>query len=70
MGYSSFRKKGLLVGSGPVESANRTVIQKRMKLSGQRWTIDGVQNILDLRIAHLNGIWDKIIQLIDGKLVA
>lgn len=70
MQYGSFRKKGLLVGSGPIESANRTVIQKRMKLSGQRWTIEGGQNILDLRIAHLNGNWNKIIQLIDGKLAA
>jgi len=70
MQYGSFKKRGLLVGSGPIESANRTVIQKRMKLSGQRWTMEGAQNILDLRITHLNGNWDKIIQLVDGKLVA
>lgn len=70
MRYGSFRKKGLLVGSGPIESANRTVIQKRMKLSGQRWTIEGAQDILDLRITYLNGNWDKVIQLIDGKLAA
>ncbi|GHT46832.1 hypothetical protein AGMMS49965_24630 [Bacteroidia bacterium] len=36
MRYGTFRKRGLLIGSGPIESANRTVIQHRLKLSGQR----------------------------------
>ncbi|MEM6964434.1 MAG: hypothetical protein AAF573_06690 [Bacteroidota bacterium] len=38
MRYGTFKSKGLLVGSGPIEAAHRTVIQKRLKLSGQRWT--------------------------------
>jgi hypothetical protein len=28
--------RGLLIGSGPIESAHRNVIQQRMKLAGQR----------------------------------
>jgi len=63
-------KQGYLVGSEPIESANRTVIQKRMKLSGQRWTKEGAQKILDLRIAYLNNKWDKVIQSVNGKLAA
>ncbi|MEO8764779.1 MAG: hypothetical protein ABI416_10850 [Ginsengibacter sp.] len=35
-----------IIGSGAIESAHRTVIQKRMKLSGQRWSKCGAQNIL------------------------
>ena len=30
-----------LIGSGAIESAHRTVIQKRMKQSGQRWSKRG-----------------------------
>lgn len=70
MKYGTFKKKGYLVGSGPIESANRTVVQKRMKLSGQRWTKDGAQKILDLRIINLNDNWDKVIDSVNGKLVA
>jgi len=31
------------VWSRPVKSANRNVIQKRLKLSGQRWTEQGAR---------------------------
>ena len=51
--YGKFIKDGLLIGSGAIESANRDVIQKRMKLSGQRWTIQGAKQMLNLRIYRL-----------------
>lgn len=70
MRYGTFKAKGLLVGSGPIEAAHRTVIQKRLKLSGQRWTIQGAQNILDLRATNLSGHWNKVVQLVDGKMAA
>jgi len=41
MDYKNYREKGLLIGSGPMEAAHRHVVQCRMKLSGQRWTIAG-----------------------------
>jgi hypothetical protein len=47
--YGTYRKKGYLVGSGPIESANRNVIQKRLRLSGQRWTEQGAQHMACLR---------------------
>lgn len=47
--YGTYKKKGYLVGSGPIESAHRNVIQKRLKLSGQRWTEKGARNIASLR---------------------
>lgn len=62
--YGTYKKNGWLVGSGPIESAHRTVIQKRLKVSGQRWTIPGAQKILNLRIAHKNNNWSKVIQLV------
>lgn len=70
MRYGTFKQQGYLVGSGAIESAHRTVVQKRMKLSGQRWTKAGAQKILDLRMAYLNKQWHKVIQSVNGKLAA
>jgi hypothetical protein len=39
MDYRRYRHNGWLIGSGPIEAAHRTVVQQRLKLSGQRWTI-------------------------------
>lgn len=54
---------GIMV-SGAIESTHRTVIQKRMKQSGQRWTIKGAQNMLNLRVLQMKGQWGKVAQLI------
>lgn len=62
--YGTYKKKGWLVGSGPIESAHRTVIQKRLKQSGQRWTIRGGQQILNLRVEYKNENWQQVLKLI------
>mgnify|MGYP006286956567 FL=1 len=67
MTYKTFKEQGLLIGSGPIESAHRTVVQRRLKLSGQRWTLEGAQNIVNLRVANMSGYWDKVINLIDAR---
>ena len=64
MMYRTFKEKGMLIGSGPIESAHRVVIQKRMKQSGQRWTIIGGQQVANLRVAHINNQWDNVVDLI------
>ena len=53
-----------LIGSGAIESAHRTVIQKRMKRSAQRWTKKKAQNMLALRCTRMSGEWNKVVQLI------
>lgn len=62
--YGRFKEAGLLVGSGPIESAHRDVIQKRMKLSGQRWTIRGGQQIANLRTTYKSKKWGRVLNLI------
>ena len=52
-----------LVGSGAIESAHRTVVQKRMKLSGERWSKKSAGHLLDLRVIYMNHQWDKVIHL-------
>lgn len=62
MAYNRFRARGLQIGSGPMEAAHRTVVQCRMKRSGQRWTDDGAQAMLNLRVALKSGRWALITQ--------
>lgn len=60
MDYPQYLKRGLLIGSGAIESAHRTVIQRRMKLSGQRWSERGAKNMLHLRVLNMSGHWDRV----------
>lgn len=65
MDYKKYQQIGCgIIGSGAIESAHRIVIQKRMKQSGQRWSSDGVQNMLNLRVTHENEKWQNIINLV------
>jgi hypothetical protein len=64
MNYPAYKKIGAgIIGSGAIESAHRTVVQKRMKQSGQRWGKQGAQNMLNLRVVNKNKQWAKIVQL-------
>lgn len=62
MQYKLFRDKGLLIGSGAIESAHR-VYQGRFKLSGQHWTKNGLQKTIQLKSAFESNQWDKVIQI-------
>jgi hypothetical protein len=64
MRYSAYIKKGLLIGSGAIESAHRNVLQQRMKLSGQHWTKKGFQQISNLRVAYKSNNSNRISQLV------
>jgi hypothetical protein len=52
MRYASFRRQGLPVGSGIVESAHRHVLQVRMKRAGQRWALMRARRMARLRAAY------------------
>jgi hypothetical protein len=64
MKYETFMKKGYLIGSGAIESAHRSVIQQRLKMSGQRWSIQGAQKIANLRAYRKSNRWNELIQQI------
>ncbi len=64
MDYPKYIKSGLLIGSGAIESAHRTVLQKRMKQSGQRWSKKGLEKMISLRVLNMSGYWNKIRDLI------
>jgi hypothetical protein len=62
MRYGSYRRQGLLIGSGPIESAHRNVIQQRLKLAGQRWSQQGAQAVANLRVVHKSGHWPALVK--------
>lgn len=55
--YEEYIKKGYFIGSGAIESANKVVMQRRMKQSGMRWSVKGAQPILTLRAKKESGLW-------------
>jgi hypothetical protein len=65
MDYKTYRERNLLIGSGAIESAHRTVVQKRCKRSGQRWTQLGAQRVLNLRVCWMSERWDIVRQHIE-----
>jgi len=65
MKYKQYKTIGCgIIGSGAIESAHRTVIQKRMKQAGQRWSTKGATNMLRLRIISMNKQWAKVIDVL------
>jgi hypothetical protein len=60
MDYPTYRAKGWSIGSGPIESACKTVIGKRMKNGGMRWGGDGADEMCHLRALFSSGEdqWD------------
>jgi Uncharacterised protein family (UPF0236) len=59
MQYKTFKEKGLLIGSGAIESAHR-VYQQRFKLSGQHWTKKGLQETIQLKSVSESKLWNKV----------
>jgi len=64
MQYKTYLEKGYLIGSGAIEAAHRNVVQQRLKLSGQRWSATGAQQIVNLRACKKSSQWNTVINLI------
>jgi hypothetical protein len=59
MRYNEYVEKGYHIGSGTVESACKHVVGQRLKQAGMRWSVEGADAILQLRILRKNGEWHK-----------
>jgi hypothetical protein len=57
--YDAYRKRGLPIGSGEVESAHRSIPQKRLKLPGACWHPDSINPMLALRVLRANDWWHE-----------
>ena len=66
MQYKTYRDAGLLIGSGPIEAAHRSVIQQRMKRSGQKWSVPGAQAIANLRCYRCSKAWEMVEKVVEA----
>jgi hypothetical protein len=57
--YPRFQQGGWPIGSGMVESANKAVVQARLKGSGMHWSPAHVNPMLALRTAVCNERWSE-----------
>lgn len=60
MDYVGYRRHGLDIGSGVTEAACKTVFTQRFKQSGMKWSWEGGQVIVELRVICLSGIWAQV----------
>ena len=60
MQYPEFRRNGWPIGSGMVESANKNVVEARLKGTGMHWERSNVNPMLALRTAICNDRWQEM----------
>src|SRR5512135_2031410 len=59
MQYPTYQEAGWPIGSGSVESANKLVVEARLKGAGMRWERHNVDPMLVLRNAVCNREWKQ-----------
>ena len=61
MDYPAYVRNGWQIGSGPVESACKTVVGNRLKGGGMRWGENGADAVCHLRALYLSEpvCWDS-----------
>lgn len=57
--YATFQASGYPIGSGSVESANKVVVESRLKQAGMRWKRANVDPMLGLRNVACNQRWEE-----------
>lgn len=62
--YSLYEHNGWFVGSGAIESSNKTIVQLRLKQSGMRWSVEGANYIIVLRCMVESNNWDKVEKIV------
>jgi hypothetical protein len=60
MQYPTFRDQGWPIGSGMVESANKNVVEARLKGTGMHWERSHVNPMLALRATICNERWREL----------
>ena len=66
--YAQFQARGYPIGSGAVESANKLVVEQRLKGSGIHWARENVNPMVALRTVICSGRWEEVWPQISRKL--
>lgn len=62
--YPKYIKQGFFIGSGAIESANKVVLQRRLKQAGMRWNPMTAQYLLTLKAKKESNLWDTEVVLL------
>lgn len=65
--YPQFIAQGWPIGSGMVESANKLVVEDRLKGAGMHWAEANVNGLLALRNAVCNDRWEECWEVIERE---
>jgi hypothetical protein len=66
--YATFQTLGYPIGSGSVESANKLVVEARLKGAGMHWARGHVDGMVALRTIACNERWDEAWPQISAQL--
>jgi hypothetical protein len=70
MQYPTFAQQGWPIASGMVESANKVVVQARLKGAGMHWQPSHVDAMLALRNLYYNQRWEQDWPSVEAHLIA
>ena len=63
--YPSYIAAGYFIGSGAIESGNKSTMQSRLKLPGMSWDITTAQYVLSAKMKYESGKWySEVVPLI------
>ena len=66
MDYAAYLAKGLMIGSGIIESSHKRVIGQRLKQAGMHWSLEGANAMIHLRALRLSDgagwghLWERL----------
>jgi hypothetical protein len=60
MDYWQYRRQGLAIGSGITEAACKILFTQRFKQSGMKWSLEGGQVVVNLRVIWLSQLWSAV----------
>lgn len=66
--YPEYIKNGYYVGSGAIESANKVLVQRRLKQAGMRWSVDKSQTVVSLRAKVESNKWNEVMPIIEKQI--
>ena len=66
--YSTYEHNDWFVGSGAIESSNKTVVQLRLKQAGMRWSVGGANYMIALRCMYESDHWSEIEKIVVDEI--
>jgi hypothetical protein len=57
--YQGAIEQGFPIGSGEIESGNKSVLQARLKIAGAWWKVENAEKMIGVRTNRANGDWES-----------